>query len=207
MLVNNAGALASDYFKKSESRGRIINFISYYVTRATKYCVEDVESDAVAQHELAQISSSIWTFVGPHEALDRRAAADYVPALHRIYADHWLARGLRELEVTFATTTDMYARLEEHGRQFDRHLGRLKRLRNAAIHGGPVSEAGCQSVAGFAFRLGHQCLNQAMRALFTGNDIPSYMNNFRDDQIERYERIRTTGDIDALFLPAEIEPG
>jgi hypothetical protein len=97
----------------------------------------------------------------------------------------------------------MHGRLEERGRRFDRHLRRLKRLRNAAIHGGPVSQATCQSVAVFAHNLGHQCLNEAMRALLTGRDVSSHMDDYRADHIDRYERVRTTGDIDALFVESE----
>jgi hypothetical protein len=44
---------------------------------------------------------------------DRRAAADHVAALHRIYVDHWLSRGLGELEAMFVTPAGMYARLAE----------------------------------------------------------------------------------------------
>ncbi len=99
----------------------------------------------------------------------------------------------------------MYARLEEQGRRFDRQLKRLKRLRNSAIHGGPVSDAACESVATFAFNLGHQCLNEVMRALLTGRDIPSHMADYRADRIERFERIRTAGDVDALFVASEYD--
>lgn len=42
-----------------------------------------------------------------------------------------------------------------------------------------------------------------MRALLTGGDIPSHMANYRADHIDRYQRVRTTGDIDALFVEAE----
>lgn len=81
----------------------------------------------------------------------------------------------------------------------------LKRLRNSAIHGGPISETACQSVAVFAFNLGHQCLNEAMRALLTGIDIPSHMEEYRSDHIDRFERVKATGDIDALFVVYEPE--
>ena len=97
----------------------------------------------------------------------------------------------------------MHARLDEQGRRFDRQLRRLKRLRNSAIHGGPVSDTGCTSVAVFANNLGHQCLNEAMRALLSGRDIPSHMADYRADHIDRYKRVRTGGDIDALFVEAE----
>jgi hypothetical protein len=62
---------------------------------------------------LAEIRSKIEKFVCPHEMYDRRAAADHVAALHRIYVDHWLSRGLGELEAMFVTPAGMYARLAE----------------------------------------------------------------------------------------------
>ena len=97
----------------------------------------------------------------------------------------------------------MHTRLEEQGRRFDRQLRRLKRLRNSAIHGGPVSLTACRSIEVFAYNLGHQCLNEAMRALLTSRDICSHMDGYRADHIDRYERVRTTGDIDALFVESE----
>jgi hypothetical protein len=129
-----------------------------------------------------------------------RAAADHIPALKRIYADHWLVRPLGELETVLATPEGMYARLEEHGRRFDRQIGRVKRLRNSSTHGGPVSEAACESVAVFARNLGLQSINEAMRALLTGREIPLHMTDYRTDHQERYEKVRTAGDVDALFV-------
>ena len=73
-------------------------------------------------------------------------------------------------------------------------------MRNSSIHGGPVSDAACQSVSTFAHNLGHQCLNEAMKALLIGRDIPSDITDYRTDHTDRYEKIRTTGDIDALFV-------
>jgi hypothetical protein len=138
-----------------------------------------------------------------HTTFHVRAAADHVATLRAIYADHWLARGLGELETFLATPAAMHAGLEEQGRRFDRHPRRLKRLRNAAIHGGPVSQTACRSVAVFADNLGHQCLNEAMSALLTGYDIPSHMDDYRRDHIARFERVRATGDIDGLFVESE----
>jgi len=97
----------------------------------------------------------------------------------------------------------MYAKLDEQCRRFDRHLRRLKRLRNSAIHGGPVSETACESVAVFAYNLGHQCLNEAMRALLAGEDIRSHMEDYRLDHVCRFDRVQSTGDIDTLFVEAE----
>lgn len=194
---------ASSYFKKAQSRVRLVEFIGYFTRNAVER-VPDYRPGAPAIPELAQLRASLSvTSSYGHGAFDVRGAADHVSELKGIYADHWLARGLGELEEVLATPEAMYARLDELGRRFERHLRRLKRLRNAAIHGGPVSVAGCQSVAVFAHNMGHQVLNEAFAALLTGTDVSSYIDNYRKDHIQRYERVRTTGDIDALFVVSE----
>jgi hypothetical protein len=201
--VKHWADFASAYFKKAQSRVRLVEFISYFTRNAVER-VPDYRPGAPTIRELAELSSKLTTS-GPHGhgAFHVRAAADEVSTLKAICADHWLARGLGELETVLATPAAMYARLEEYGRRFDRHLGRLKRLRNAAIHGGPVSVAGCQSVTVFAYNLGHQVLNEAMAALLTGGDVSSHLEGYRADHIDRYERVRTTGDVDALFVQSE----
>jgi hypothetical protein len=201
--VKHWADFASAYFKKAQSRVRLVEFISYFTRNAVER-VPDHRRGAPTIRELAELSSKLTTS-GPygHGAFHVRAAADEVSTLKAIYADHWLARGLGELETVLATPAAMYARLEEYGRRFDRHLGRLKRLRNAAIHGGPVSVGGCQSVAVFAYNLGHQVLNEAMAALLTGGDVSSHIEGYRTDHIDRYERVRTTGDVDALFVESD----
>jgi hypothetical protein len=193
----------TSYFKKAQARVRLVEFIGY-VTRNAVERVPDHRPGAPRISELAELRTklSITSSYG-HGAFNVREAADHVSTLKAIYTDHWLARGLNEVETVLATPEAIYARLDDLGRRFERHLRRLKRLRNAAIHGGPVSAAGCQSVAVFAHNLGHQVLNEALAALMAGSDVRSHMDNYRKDHIERYERVRTTGDIDALFVVSE----
>jgi hypothetical protein len=201
--IQNWADFVSDYFKKAQSRVRLAEFIAHFTGQALQN-VPDNRPGAPHIPELADLSSKLFRLDRyGHTAFHVRAAADHVARLKAIYADHWLVRGLGEMEAIMTTPAAMHGRLEERGRRFDRHLRRLKRLRNAAIHGGPVSQATCQSVAVFAHNLGHQCLNEAMRALLTGRDVSSHMDDYRADHIDRYERVRTTGDIDALFVESE----
>jgi hypothetical protein len=186
---------ASTYFKKAYSRVRFAVSIHNY----TRAAIDHVPGPG-RYPDLVDLRSNLLVFDWPHERFHSRGAADHISTLTKIYANHWLARGLGELETVLATPDAMYARLEEHGRRFDRQLGRLKRLRNSAIHGGPVSDAACASVASFAQNLGHQCLNQAMTGLLAGRDIASHITDYRDDHRDRYQRVQTTGDIDALFV-------
>ncbi|AYE95837.1 hypothetical protein C0J29_14510 [Mycobacterium paragordonae] len=194
---------ASSYFKKAQARVRMVEFIGYFTRNAVER-VPDHRPGAPSIPDLAELRDklSITSSYG-HGAFDVRGAADHVSTLKGIYADHWLNRGLGELETVLASPPAMFARLDELGRRFERHLRRLKRLRNAAIHGGPVSAAGCRSVETFAYNLGHQVLNEAFVALLTGSDVRSHMDNYRQDHYDRYERVRTSGDIDALFVVSE----
>ena len=194
---------AASYFKKAQARVRLVEFIGYFTRNAVER-VPDHRPGAPSIPELAELRTklSITSSYG-HGAFNVREAADHVSTLKAIYTDHWLVRGLSEVETVLATPEAMYARLDDLGRRFERHLRRLKRLRNAAIHGGPISAAGCQSVAVFAYNLGHQVLNEALAALMAGSDVRSQMDNYRKDHIDRYERVSTTGDIDALFVVSE----
>ncbi|VBA38752.1 hypothetical protein LAUMK136_02632 [Mycobacterium attenuatum] len=44
-----------------------------------------------------------------------------------------------------------------------------------------------------------------MRALLTGIEIPLHMEEYRSDHIKRFERVKATGEIDALFVVYEPE--
>ena len=66
-----------------------------------------------------------------------------------------------------------------------------------------MSETACESVAVFAYNLRHQCLNEAMRALLAGESIRAHMEDYRLDHVRRFNRVQSTGNIDALFVEAE----
>jgi hypothetical protein len=46
----------------------------------------------------------------------------------------------------------------------------------------------------------HQCLNEAISAMLTGEAVAVHMTSFRADMIDRFNRIRTSFDVDALFI-------
>lgn len=188
------------YLKKAQARVKVTEAIHGYARAAVEFFSPPLPPADPLHRELAAIQTSLSVSEWPHQLFNTRAAADRIPDLKRIYAGHWLVRGLGELETVLATPEAMYARLEEQCRRFDRQIGRVKRLRNSSTHGGPVSEAACESVAAFARNLGLQSINEAMRALLTGRDIPSHMTDYRTDHQERYEKVRTAGDVDALFV-------
>jgi hypothetical protein len=60
-------------------------------------------------------------------------------------------------------------------------------------------------VAAFASTLGHLCLNETIRAVLTGTEIPTHIKEYREDHIWRFKRVREAGDADALFVPSELD--
>lgn len=202
-------AFARKYLKKSHSRVRLTQFLRIFTQNAVDGTPNEAPGGRTPR-ELRELRAKLYTTRYPdHKLFHTRAAVDNIAALHRIYQNHWLARGLQELDESFSTGPNLAARLEMHCRRFDSHLGRLRRLRNAAIHGGPVSDAAVQTVHVFAQTIGRECLNEALGAMLTSEDIATHMNAFRVDLIGRYDRIASSRDIDALFIDAiddEIEP-
>lgn len=202
--VKNWADFASDYFKKAQARVKVVGLISHFTRAAIDHAPDRRPgAPSAPQRALFDIRQRLMRTIGAHEYFNVRAAVDEVSALGDIYAEHFLKRGLGEIETLLASAAGMVLRLDEQSRRFDRQLARLRRLRNSAIHGGPVSETACQSVAVFAFNLGHQCLNEAMRALLAGIAIPVHMDEYRSDHIDRFARVRATGDVDALFVVYE----
>jgi hypothetical protein len=204
--VKDWADFATDHFKKSLSRIRFVQFMNSLNT----FCMDNRPNyepgESVAEErELFEIRSKIKVSVWPGQLINVRGLVDHISDFKRIYADHWISRGLGEVEATLATPEAMHGGLEEQCRRFDRQLSRLRRLRNSAIHGGPVSETACQSVASFASTLGHLCLNEAIRAVLTGTDIPTHIKEYREDHVRRFKRVRETGDADALFAPSELD--
>ncbi|WP_328352712.1 hypothetical protein OG976_20270 [Mycobacterium sp. NBC_00419] len=195
------GEFVSRYFKKAESRRRVVHFINHFSLLAIKWCVNELNVDEATKRRIAQIRSEIEHFTGPHTVYNRVTAGGHVAELHRIYsdADHRLARGLGELERILSTPQQIFQHLEAQGRNFDRQLGRLRRLRNAAIHGGPISDAGCLSLSNFAQSLGYRCLREAVNVRLTGRSFAEHMEIYREDHLIRYDRLRRMGDIRDLF--------
>jgi hypothetical protein len=83
------------------------------------------------ERELFEIRSKIKVSVWPGHLSNVRGLVDHLSDFKRIYADHWISRGLGEVESMCATPEAMHGGLEEQSRRFDCQLSRLRRLRNS----------------------------------------------------------------------------
>ncbi|MGW6335027.1 hypothetical protein [Nocardia rhamnosiphila] len=196
---------AGRYFKHATARAQLVAFLGDFTALASND-VPDPSPDAPPPPEdLDEIKDELWTYSASHiDYFNIAKAIDYLPRLREIYQQHWLRRALAELEVVFSSGAKAAGRLDAYGRRFDSHLGRLKRIRNAAIHGGPVTPDACESIAGFAYHLGHYCLNQVIEAYLTATDVPTQVDDFRAGEQARRQKVELNSDYDELFVSTPI---
>ncbi|OHT87094.1 hypothetical protein BKG68_11045 [Mycobacteroides saopaulense] len=159
----------------------------------------DRSPGAATPIELGVIRKDITVHTGYGERIDKLKTPPHVSALRTIYADHPLARQLAETD-QFLTDPGLL------GTTFDvekQHVGnrveRLRRTRNAAIHGGVLSETACATIADFAVYLAHMALNAAVWAIVTGQPVSAHTTQRRDHYRQQIRRLRQGGDLANLF--------
>ncbi|MFD7011710.1 hypothetical protein, partial [Rhodococcus jostii] len=153
------------------------------------------------ERELREIRSDVTRTVWPaREQTNCEKSISYLPKLAEIYKDHPLGRQLQELADTYSSGPALYQSLCDETSEFSILLQRLRRVRNCAVHGGPISTRACQSVGRFAFDLGHQTINSVIDAILDESEITDYMVALRDSTIDRFDDIRDRGDFARLFV-------
>lgn len=195
---------ARKYFKQATSRAQLVVFLGEFTSAASTDLPDSSPDAPPPPEDLDDIKEELWTTSADVDYFDVSGAIDHLPRLREIYQRHWLRRALVDMEAVFRSGTTVIARLNVYDQRFDTHLRRLKRIRNAAIHGGPVTPDACESIAAFAYHLGHYCLNQVIEAHLTATDVTTYMNSFRAREQERRQKVELDSDYDELFVPTPI---
>ncbi|MEU1982080.1 hypothetical protein [Nocardia sp. NPDC019395] len=131
--------------------------------------------------------------------IDVRKALPHMGTLRRSYSKHWLVRQLSETDDILRSTTALGSSFDAEFRLLNARVGRLTRSRNAAIHGGTLSTAACESIADFALAMGRSALNTVIRAIVTGETVSMYATRQRDQYRRRIDNLRRGGDLKYLF--------
>ena len=76
---------------------------------------------------------------------------------------------------------------------------RLTRSRNAAIHGGPLSDAACGTTADFAATLARQALSTPIWAIVNARSVEAHATSRRDEFRLRIQNLTRGGDLANLF--------
>jgi hypothetical protein len=113
----------------------------------------------------------------------------HVAALRRIYADHWLVRRLAETDDILSSGAALSAAFDVERHRVNTRVKRLTRSRNAAIHGGPLSDAACGTIADFSVTLARQALTTTIWAIVTGQQVAAYATSRRDEFRQRIQKL------------------
>jgi hypothetical protein len=173
--------------------------VAFDVFAAADHYRPDRTPGATIPPELHAIRNDIIVDAGWGTRIDASKTIAHVAKLRRIYADHWLARRLAEADDILASGAAIGAAFAVEQNRVDARVKRLTRSRNATIHGGPLSEAACGTIADFATTLAKQALNNTIRAIVVGQQVDSYAISRRDDCRQRNLKLQQDGDLANLF--------
>lgn len=164
---------------------------------AVRY-LPDHSPGAPAQPDLNAIRKAITTDDWGNQIIRSETVA-HTAALRGIYTDHWLGRRLAELDDTLVSAGALGAAFQQEQSRVSARVDRLRRSRNAAIHGGPLSAAACNSIAGFARQIARMALNNVIRATVDNETVDAHTTARRDEYRQRSENLKRSGDLEYLF--------
>lgn len=159
----------------------------------------DPSPKAKTSSELGVISRDITVRAGYGERTDKLKTPAHVPTLMTIYVDHRLARQLAETNEFLTDITALGTTFDVEKRHVTSRVERLRRTRNAAIHGGVLSEVACATIADFAAYLARMALNATSWAIITHQQVDAHTTQRRDDYRQQIQRLRQGGDLANLF--------
>ncbi|WP_083954730.1 MULTISPECIES: hypothetical protein [unclassified Rhodococcus (in: high G+C Gram-positive bacteria)] len=160
--------------------------------------IPDHTPDAPNVPELADIADDIrgnkWD--GP---IIRAKTVAHTAILRRVYQDHWLARSLAELDDTLASAGALSVAFEAEKARVAACTARLRRTRNAAIHGGPISPVACETISSFARRIAGLAITNVIEAVIDGAEVDVHTLHRRSRYQKRVENLTLSGDLENLF--------
>lgn len=159
----------------------------------------DRSPGAATPTELRVIREDITVRTGYGERTDRLKTPPHVSTLKTIYAGHPLARQLAETDQFLTDPAALGATFDAEMKHVGHRVERLRRTRNAAIHGGVLSETACATIDDFAVYLARMALNAAVWAIVTGQPVSAHTTQRRDDYRQQIQRLRQGGDLANLF--------
>ncbi|OBF29437.1 hypothetical protein A5724_25700 [Mycobacterium sp. ACS1612] len=159
----------------------------------------DRSPGAATPPELGVIREDITVRTGYGERIDKLKTPAHVSALKTVYAGHRLARQLAETDEFLTNPAVLGTTFDAEKQHVSSRVERLRRTRNAAIHGGVLSETACATIADFAVYLARMALNATVWAIVTGQPVDAHTTQRRDDYRQQIQRLRQGGDLANLF--------
>jgi hypothetical protein len=173
--------------------------VVFDVFAAAQQYLPDHTPGASTPPQLAAIQKDILLDGGWGTRIDSPKTVAHVATLRGIYANHWLARRLAESDDILTSPATISTAFEEERRRVDARVKRLTRSRNAAIHGGTLSEEACATITDLASVLAQDALNTSIWAIVTGRPLEAHATSRADEHRQRIANLKTGGDLANLF--------
>jgi hypothetical protein len=141
---------ADEYLSDGYAVTALANRVVNDVFAAVEQDLPDSTPGAVTPPELEATRQDITVPGGWGTRIDSQKTISHVTALRGIYADHWLARRLAETDDILSSGGALRAAITLEKHRLGVRVQRLRRTRNAAIHGGTLSEVACATISQFA---------------------------------------------------------
>lgn len=154
---------------------------------------------AVTPPQLAAIQGDILLDGGWGTRIDSPKTVAHVATLRGLYANRWLARRLAESDDILTSPATISTAFDEERRRVDVRVKRLTRSRNAAIHGGTLSEAACATITDLAAVLAQEALNTSIWATVTHQQLEAYAVSRSAEHQQRIAKLKNGGDLANLF--------
>jgi hypothetical protein len=188
----------SAYLLDGITRFELISAASDYLFKAIVVTRPDISPSSPEDPELAKIRDEATGEYWEHR-FNLDVAFKNVSVLKEKYSRHPLFRPLAELDSTLKRGKTIGATINHIQARVLVRVNRLTRARNAAVHGGPLSYAACDSIAEFARMVAEDALVQVLRAKVEGVPVSGYMQERRTRNAQALSLLRETGHYGHLF--------
>jgi hypothetical protein len=192
-------AFIDDYLTDVYTLRAFAKRVVFDVFEAAHQYLPDHTAGATPPPELAAIQQDIILDGGWGTRIDSPKTIAHVATLRGIYTNHWLARRLAESDEILSSPAALSTAFDTERRRVDARVKRLTRSRNAAVHGGPLSEAACGTITDCAVTLAQEALNTTIWAIVTGQQLDAYAISRRDEHRQRIHNLTSGGDLANLF--------
>jgi hypothetical protein len=173
------------------------------VVREAVYADERLSSKTdrqrVEMHRAAVVS-----FVPGGFTIDPSSCLEALPELASVFPGHTpLGRRLRTLNTQLSSINGLTAWCYELTCEWARLSERLKRLRNALAHGGPVQGDAVASASQFAQNLAAWSLSRALEDILEGETIPSGHDEHKQQEDAWWDALSTAPSVSTALFPSE----
>lgn len=155
------------------------------------------------QQIVKDLSAAITSWPKARQALDLKRGIAGLPDLARIFPRHdALGRRIQSIAKRLDSPASLMTWCEELSEDWQFIAGRLRRIRNALAHGGPLQDSAAETVHGFAQHLAAWSLSTALEGILDGKSIAVAHDEYRRESNTWLNSIPSASDVGEALFPS-----